>query len=170
MTAVKVDLRVPSASGINVPLNASVRWTPTARRALDGYVVLPRAFTMRLEGGVADVVVAPTEVDWCWRVDEMINGRTVHSRFVAVPVSAFTLFYSELADLDPLTFEPATADVPAWEAAVSEIRGYRDEVLANIGDTGGTSAALVTHIEDTNPHPAAVSGRDFVALFQNGLI
>ena len=125
MTAVSilVDLRRAARDGVNVPLDGSTRWQPTLRRSVDEHVVLPASFIGPATGTVA---VAVTGLDWVWRVDELVPGGC--TRYVQV--TAGDRLYSELVDVDPATLVPAESAVPAWDAAVEQIRVLMSEAGA----------------------------------------
>lgn len=71
MTTVHIRITVPTITGVNVGAKGRLRWTPTLRRNVDpNTVVLPKGFDVDLVSGEARVNVAPTSVNWCWKVEE----------------------------------------------------------------------------------------------------
>lgn len=113
MTAVALDIAVPTASGALERAVGHIRFVPTRRRTAGATVVLPAAFTVEVTGATVPVVeLAPTGPDWAWWVKE--NLQVEHTRVVAVPDTADTVEYSELVDVDPDTLDPAAEPTAAW--------------------------------------------------------
>ena len=116
MTIVNIALRVPSASGVDVPAVGTLDFKPVARRTVGDTIVLPRPFRVSLVSGNATVSLAATGADWFWQVTE--NTQQRYQRSVAVPLLPNPVGYEDLVDVDPKTFAPDTSLVPGWVAAV----------------------------------------------------
>lgn len=170
MTTVLVALDVPTATGVDAGTPGTLYFTPTRRLNVDGRVVLPAAFSVELVNGSATVELAPNGLDWCWQVQE--NTRLRHTRYLAVPDSTEPVPYADLVDVDPSTLLPPAAPEAAWWVALDtlDIPGAVDDYLTANPPPSGDGALLTAHINNPNPHPIAHSGRDYAALFQNGLI
>lgn len=129
MSSVRVGVVRPSATGTPVLVQGYLLWAPHARRAVDGDVQLPASFRVDLDGSVRPVI--EVESGWAWRVTEFVTGGAPGPRYLTVPESSEVVDYADLTEVDPATLEPTESTVPAWEAAVSEVRGYRDDTVAS---------------------------------------
>ena len=119
MTIVNVALTQPKQDGSLAPSKGGLRFTPTARRVIDGTVVLPIAFQAPLVDGEAAVELEPTTLAWVWRIDEFVTGSTSRTTYVTVPDVA-DIDYTDLPQIDPATLSPIEAPEPAWTAALTE--------------------------------------------------
>jgi hypothetical protein len=113
MTLVNVVLTKPLADGSLVPATGVLRFTPTRRRALNGSVVLPVPFVVQLTLGMAEVDLAPNDVNWVWRVDEHVTGTPSRTIYANVP-DQVSMSYTDLVAIDPTTLEPEPTGEPAW--------------------------------------------------------
>ena len=116
MPIVNIALRVPSASGVDVPAVGTLDFKPVARRTVGDTIVLPRPFRVSLVSGNATVSLAATGADWFWQVTE--NTQQRYQRSVAVPLLPNPVGYEDLVDVDPKTFAPDTSPVPGWVVSV----------------------------------------------------
>lgn len=70
--------------------------------------------------------------------------------------------------MSQITMVVATA---TGNSAKKKVYGGPRGTVGPRGDPGlDTGDTIDAHVADTNPHPNAHSGRDFAALFTNGLI
>lgn len=129
MTQVRVGVVRPSAIGAPVLVSGRMSWAPHARRVVDGDVQVPSAFQVPLDGLTRPVIEVSSA--WVWRVSEFITAGAPSPLYLMVPESSELVDYADLVEVDPATLEPAESAVPAWEAAVSEVRGYRDDTVAS---------------------------------------
>jgi hypothetical protein len=120
MTTVHIDFRIPAADGSLTPATGHLRFTPTQRRTASGATVLAVSFQKLLVDGTADVVLAPTDDSWAWRIEEMISAAPNRTIYAAVP-DAETLAYADLVPLDPLTMSPSPGLAPAWAEPIAEM-------------------------------------------------
>lgn len=161
MTLVRIALDVPGPAG-DVRATGRVRATPTLRRTVGDAVVLPAAFSAALVAGVVTVELAPSGVDWCWRIEELTGAGA--TRYVAVPDSATTLGYEDLVDVDPDTLDPAVEPEAAWTVALA---AALTTVVHSVGvDTGSearpdTTAMVVWYdnrVDQSTPPTNIVQG------------
>lgn len=156
MTLVRMFFSRPEASGVLTPATGSLSWTPTRRRVIDGTpdnVILPRAFSVPLVAGKADVTVAPTGTDWVWRVDEYISGGAYTTIYVSVPNVA-EVDYASLIQVDIDTLNPTATPSPAWVA------------MANSTVTTGTvtgDSLILTRTDGTTVNAGNVRGAQGLA-------
>jgi hypothetical protein len=120
MTIVNIVLTQPKQDGTLSPAKGVLRFTPTARRVIDGTVVLPIPFQAPLVEGAATVELEPTTLAWIWRIDEHVSGSTSRATYVTVP-DVLDIDYTDLAPIDPATLAPAPSADPAWLAALTEL-------------------------------------------------
>lgn len=117
MTAVNIDLRTPGS-----PAEGIMLWTPSKRRNVSGYVVLPAPLRVPLVGGQATVNVDTTGLDWVWEVREQVHHLRDVVRYVTVPETG-PVAYGDLAVVDPNTLTPAPVPsnmIDSTMAALSE--------------------------------------------------
>jgi hypothetical protein len=125
MTVVRVLIQTP-ADGAPAAAVGELRWQPTSRHVVPAQgqtpaaVVLPAAFTVPLVAGAADVDVEPSTGAWVWTVVESLAGSPSKWRHVAVP-NTTTVDYADLAEIDPVTLDPAPSPDPAWLAPLNEL-------------------------------------------------
>jgi hypothetical protein len=117
MTQVIVQYSRPSPDG-PVPVGGAQRWRPTKRRSVNGSIVLPLPFKVEILGSTS-LNVTSSGADWAWRVDEFVDG-AVNTLYVMVP-DVGSINFSDLAPVDPDTFEVVTDPEPAWYAFVSTL-------------------------------------------------
>jgi hypothetical protein len=128
MTIVHVVMAQPAADGVMVPATGVMRFTPTARRVIVGTpdtVVLPASFQVNLLDGVADVLLAPTDLAWVWRIDEHVSGTKARTIYAAVPDVA-AVDYTDLVPIDPETLAPEPSPNPAWLAPFTDLETRLD--------------------------------------------
>ena len=115
MTVVDVVVRVPSAAG---PLAAvgSLRWQPTGRRVAGGVLVLPKDFTVNLDGGAVSVEVDSTDSTWAWMVLEQFVGVPARRRYFAVPDTG-PVAYTDLVEVAPDSLDTPLSVSPDPEYA-----------------------------------------------------
>lgn len=114
MPTIHFDLREPDGSAADGPAVGTLLLAPTRSRVVDDHLVLPEAFKVDLVAGVADVLLAASGLDWCWKI---IGPGT--NRYVTVPESATPINYVDLLDVDPTTFSPTAVPEAAWNAALT---------------------------------------------------
>ena len=119
MTIVNIVLTQPKQDGTLSPAKGVLRFTPTARRVIDGTVVLPIPFQAPLVDGEATVELEPTTLAWIWRIDEHVTGSTSRTSYVTIP-DVLDIDYTDLVPVDPATLTPTEAPEPAWTAALTE--------------------------------------------------
>lgn len=97
MTRIRVSLQQP-ASGGTTPESGVVYFRPTRRLTVDKRIVVPRAFSGRLDAdGQLLVDLTPTGDDWCWEVHEELPAYS-HTRHVLVPQSDDIVDYAALEE------------------------------------------------------------------------
>lgn len=162
MTLVRIEIRRPAAPGPDVPAVGFVRWTPSKRRDVDDYVVLPKGFSVRLgddfldedgvvvtsgEPGIAWVEVAPSDVPiWTWTVAERTD-RGRGTTWVEVPDQA-QVEYNALTVLDPDTLDPDVDATAAWYLLLNQ----------RVPESGTTGFVLTKGAGATNTWSAAGAG------------
>lgn len=133
MTVINMDFRRPRADGTDVPARGYVEWKPTARRDMEGYILLPKPFKVTLVDGVAQVTVMPTTVDWYWGVTEVFDGLNPLTKFYIVPDSPTAIDYDDLIEVR--SPDSGQAVPPStWQAELdgeSSARQSGDENLQN---------------------------------------
>jgi len=83
-------------------------------------LVLPVPFHEKIgAGGVTDVELAPTGVEWAWRVYVQVHGVSAYSEYVAVP-DVEAMDFTDLIRVDPATLDPTAAPEAAWWAALNQ--------------------------------------------------
>lgn len=115
---VDIELTVPSNGG-DVPASGYLTFAPSKRRDLEGSIVLPDAFTVRLDDeGKASVTLTPTaEGDWAWKITERIHrGR---QWYAAVPDGPGPVDYDDLVEVDKDSLDPTVEPVAAWTTALT---------------------------------------------------
>jgi hypothetical protein len=70
-------------------------------------------FRVPLKNGITDIVVAPTEKNWAWRVDILIPGAPRTTTHVAVP-NVEEIDFTDLVVVDPSTLQPKAKPDPIW--------------------------------------------------------
>ena len=129
-----------------------VTLTPTAYRAVDEGLVLPRPVTIPITNGTGSVVVAATTTAWKYRVHEQV-GRVARDYYIDVPAGGTIDLKNAVALVppDPLiaptrtvagVAPDATGDVPAAPLQVALGVGaggvpITRQVIAGTGLTGG---------------------------------
>lgn len=139
MTLIDIDLRVPSADGTDIPAEGTIAWTPTQRRDVADYVVLPVPFEIDAATD-AQVEVDPTDSTWVWQVQERVPGGT--TRFVQVPDVAGPIDYADLVDVDPATLDPEAPFGPVWAAELADHEARLDVLESAPPSTGGGTGDL----------------------------
>lgn len=145
---VEIELTVPSAAGPDVPAVGYIQFAPSKRRDLEGSIVLPDAFSVRLDDeGKATVELAPTvEGDWAWRATERI--RRGRRWYFAVPDGPGPVEYDDLVEVDPTTLDPTAPLAPVWKQyiddLVAELQEQIDAVEAGDVDSVAGLAGTVT--------------------------
>lgn len=179
MTTVRVDLRHPDPSGIDVPSIGQMKWTPTLRRHIeletdDGeldYIVLPEAFVVDVNGSF-EIEVDPTTPLWAWRVVELVPGGS-KARYFAVPDSDTVVDYADLVEVDLATLEPQAQPEAAWWLALQEVEDTIAGIEAGTIDPEVVEAAveevLETHVDSPTPHPVYDEIPSLTLIFENGL-
>jgi hypothetical protein len=117
MTVVDVVVRVPSDGGL-VAASGSLRWQPTGRRVAGGALILPKDFTVTLDGGGVSVEVEPTDSTWAWMVVEQFAGVPARRRYFTVPESG-PVAYTDLVEV-----APDSLDVPLSVSPDPEHPGF----------------------------------------------
>ena len=117
MTVVDVVVRVPSDGGL-VAASGSLRWQPTGRRVAGGALILPKDFTVTLDGGGVSVEVEPTDGSWAWMVVEQFVGFPPRRRYFQVP-DVGPVLYTDLIEVSP-----AALDVPLSVSPDPENPGF----------------------------------------------
>jgi hypothetical protein len=81
--------------------------------------VLAVQFQQNLIAGIADVVLAPTDSTWAWRIEESINGSPSRTIYATVP-NVESIPYTDLVQIDPNTLMPTALPGAAWSAMLAE--------------------------------------------------
>ena len=110
MTVVDVVVQVPSDGGL-VTASGSLRWQPTGRRVAGGALILPKDFTVSLDGGAVSVEVEPTDGSWAWMVLEQFVGVPARRRYFAVPTEG-PVSYTDLVEVAPDSLDVPLAVSP----------------------------------------------------------
>lgn len=143
MSLVTINLDQPTREG-NAPAATLLRWRPSARFDKGGATVLPFAFTVPLDGVTRPTIeVSDTGPGWCWEVEEVSPGVTGEyrstRRYLAVSGDAL---YSDLAEVDPDTLDPAAEPEAAWWASVDGLHVRADTTDGNVAALGVRVKAL----------------------------
>lgn len=145
MTVVRMAFQRPEKLG-TVPSSGRLEWRPTARRTDGLVVVMPAGFDVPLVGGVASVDVAPSGLDWVWKVEEYLTGGL--TRYVTVPAVP-EISYADLVDVDPVTLAPSAVPDPVWWAALRDAE-LGVHAIVDPDDPG----ALILHFPSWQADPA----------------
>lgn len=141
---VNIALTVPSQDGDDVPAVGTVEFAPSKRRDIEGSIVLPDAFSVRLVDGAATVELAPTvEGDWAWRATERI--RRGKRWYFAVPNGPGPVDYDDLVEVDPATLDPTAPLPPVWKNYVDAADTALDGRLDSLETESATFGDIVTH-------------------------
>lgn len=138
MTTVRHLYGSPAPDGTYPPVDGVVIWTPTDRRIIEGSpdtIVMPIGFKIKLPE-TTKVVVAPTGVDWVWRVDEQIKGINRTTKYVAVPDTLEELDFNDLVEVDPETIEPAFDPEPVWLSWYEDLKADAEAAASGTIKTG----------------------------------
>lgn len=91
-----------------------------------------------VQGGVPGQAIdlPPTDGTFCYRWDVSMRSGSLKlpTRYTLVPESGHVVF-GELVQVSPEDFQPTPDVVAAWEAAIGEVTGLRDETAALRGET-----------------------------------
>jgi len=117
MTQVRIDIRKPSITGVNVPLIIGMVWSPSTQRVVNDALVVPESFSVTLGQTPTIIEVAPTQPDWVWRVRYTANSEKF-DRYLVVPNSATVVDFTDLVEVDPGTLSPQIEPEAAWWASV----------------------------------------------------
>jgi hypothetical protein len=94
-------------------------------------VTFPSQITVAIaDGSLVEVLDLPATGGVCCVRIVVSSGGKQLIRFVEIPASG-PVDFGDLVDVDPATFIPTGEVVAAWEAAIAEVAGIRDEVAAN---------------------------------------
>lgn len=101
MTTINMSFKRPQASGVDGAARGVITWAPTARRDMEGYILLPKPFKVELDSnGQATVVVLPTTSNWFWKVTENFQFPSGHGSteefYYIVPDSPTAIDYDDL--------------------------------------------------------------------------
>jgi hypothetical protein len=120
VTQVHIDIRRPTASGVDEPFRLGMTWAPTAVRVVDDVLVMPEAFGVTLPYGPVVITVDPSELpDWVWRVRYVVNSEHF-DRYLLVPDSPTMVEFTDLVEVDPATLLPTAEPEAAWWIALEE--------------------------------------------------
>lgn len=120
MTQVHIDIRRPTASGVDEAFRLGMVWAPTAVRVVDDALVMPESFGITLPSAPVTIEVAPSELPtWVWRVRYTVNSEH-YDRYLLVPESASVVEFADLVEVDPATLEPTAVPEAAWWIALEE--------------------------------------------------
>lgn len=151
---VNINLTTPVAGGDPVPAVGYIRFTPTKRVDLEGEVVLPASFKVRLVDGEASVTLAPTvEGEWAWRIGEFVQGGRLW--YAAVPNGPGPVDYDDLVEVDEATLVESAPIAPVWKAYVDAA----DATLTTAVGTKATTAALTAETTARTDADTALDGR-----------
>ncbi|WNN94524.1 minor tail protein [Arthrobacter phage Lewando] len=151
MTKVLLQYGSPAPDGSYPPVEGVLIWTPTRRRVVAGMpdkIIMPVGFKVPITGGVITVTVAPSGIDWVWRVDELVKGANRVISYRAVP-DADEVEFTELVSVNPTTLSPIAEPEPIWypwAEALAETAGRaeqsaEDSKLAAIESQGSALAS-----------------------------
>lgn len=118
MTTVLMNFKRPRADGVDYPARGYVQWTPTARRDMEGYILLPKPFKTNLVEGEAEVELLPTTSQWYWKAEEVFEGLREQVFYYVVPDSLTDIDYDDLIQINPETGGSGTVPSAAWAAAL----------------------------------------------------
>ncbi|UVK58679.1 minor tail protein [Arthrobacter phage Argan] len=116
MTKVLLQYGSPAPDGTYPPVEGVLIWTPTRRRVVAGMpdkIIMPIGFKVPITGGVITVNVAPSGIDWVWRVDELVKGMSRVISYKAVPDQE-EIDFTELVSVNPLSLSPLAEPEPIW--------------------------------------------------------
>lgn len=150
MTIVHIQYAAPEIDGtLRTDILVTHNWTPTRRRVSSGSpdtIVVPIGFRMALQEGVNDINVAPTGVDWVWRVDEHIHGLGNRVTYVAVPDVAEVNF-TQLTPINPNSLEPLATPEPIWFTKMGELF---EDFISSAELTNRVAALVDLNLNDPN--------------------
>ncbi|UQS94692.1 minor tail protein [Arthrobacter phage Zeina] len=116
MTKVLLQYGSPAPDGTYPPVEGVLIWTPTRRRVVSGMpdkIIMPIGFKVPITGGVITVNVAPSGIDWVWRVDELVKGMSRVISYKAIPDQE-EIDFTELVSVNPLSLSPLAEPEPIW--------------------------------------------------------
>jgi hypothetical protein len=76
-------------------------------------IIMPIGFKVPITGGVITVNVAPSGIDWVWRVDELVKGTNRVISYRAVP-DIEEIDFTDLVGIDPTSLQPMAEPEPVW--------------------------------------------------------
>jgi hypothetical protein len=120
VTTIRLGVLHPTGATDDARSLGVLEFVATARRVVDGDVVLPAPFSVTLSA-TEDVTreLAPTTSEWVWKVLERVTGGANGWRYLAVPDSLTPLDYAALAEVDLATLDPVAVPEAAWWAALA---------------------------------------------------
>lgn len=182
MTLIHLQFSRPGADGVLVPATGTLTFTPTLRHNSGSTVVLPVGFSVTVGTGTSSVVLAPTGLDWAWKVVEEFPGLSRRTIYVTVPdVPNFE--YADLVQVDRATLAPTATPDPAWWAVAGAaftgaslaggdlVLSRKDGTSVNVGTVSGAPGLPgkdgrdgIDGINGTNGHDGidGADGRDGV--------
>jgi hypothetical protein len=92
-------------------------------------IIMPVGFKVPITGGVITVTVAPSGIDWVWRVDELVKGANRVISYKAVP-DADEVEFTELVSVNPTTLTAIAEPEPIWypwAEALAETAGRAEQ-------------------------------------------
>jgi Repeat of unknown function (DUF5907) len=152
VTTIRLGVLHPTGTAADARSLGVLEFEATARRVVDGDVVLPAPFSVTLSA-TEDVTreLAPTTSEWVWKVLERVTGGANGWRYLAIPDSEAVLDYAALVEVDPATLDPSAVPEAAWWAALAAGGGGGSSapdattsvkgLVKLAGDLAGTAAA-----------------------------
>lgn len=109
MATIHIKLSHAIAGG-TAPCEGTVRFIPIRRYNRGDTVIVPKSFEVTLTDGEANVKIIDTDTMGCWAVTELPGTPQEYTRYVQIPTTTETLEYTDLIDVNPATFLPATVN------------------------------------------------------------
>ena len=126
------------------PTKGNLAFMPHRRHAANETEILPKPFTVSLDGGEARVDLEPNTESWVWVITEYFGSDRV-SRYYTIPEQDGVIDHTELIEISPSSLPAAyNAVEPVWWATM---RQYKNAVSDNLLQSGVAIERAETAVE-----------------------